>query len=349
MANEITIIEGGYVRDILAQPDALSETLAGLECSEALDAAAQRLRGGGFDRIVLTAMGGSYWALQPLHLDLLRSGYPSLLLETSELIHYTPGVLDSNTLLIVNSQSGRSVEMLRMLGMKDRACVTIAVTNTADSPLAQQADAVLETRAGVEYTVSCKTWVAALMALKWLADALGGRSLERSKEELAAAAPAVAGYLGGWRNHVREAVAQLEGVRNYFLLGRGPSMAAVGTGGLITKESARIHSEGMSAAAFRHGPFEMIDGGLYALVFEGDPVTAPLNRKLAEDIVRAGGRSAVVGEATNLDVFRLPKVAQSVRPIMEILTVEMITLAFGAMAGREAGKFERATKVTSEE
>ena len=349
MKNEPTIIEGGYLRDILEQPLALKVTLAGLECPAALEGAAKRLRDCGFERIVLTAMGGSYWALQPLHLDLLQGGYPSLLIETSELIHYTPALLDSKTLVIANSQSGHSVEMRRLLEMKRPDCFTIAVTNTPDSPLAQRSDILLETRAGSEHTVSCKTWVTALMALKWLADALNGRSLERSQEELATAAPAVAGYLSGWRGHVQEAIAQLEGVRNYFLLGRGRSMAAVGTGGLITKEAAHIHSEGMSAAAFRHGPFEMIDGGFFALVFEGDASTASLNRRLAEDIVRAGGRAAVVGEAADFDVFRLPKVAESVRPIVEILPVEMVTLAFGAIAGREAGKFERATKITSEE
>jgi glutamine---fructose-6-phosphate transaminase (isomerizing) len=38
-----------------------------------------------------------------------------------------------------------------------------------------------------------------------------------------------------------------------------------------------------------------------------------------------------------------------VRPVLEILPVEMITLALGAMAGRETGKFDRATKVTTTE
>jgi len=35
-----------------------------------------------------------------------------------------------------------------------------------------------------------------------------------------------------------------------------------------------------------------------------------------------------------------------VQPILEILPVQMITIALAALANREAGKFERATKVT---
>jgi glucosamine--fructose-6-phosphate aminotransferase (isomerizing) len=349
MTNTNPIIEGGYLRDILAQPEALANTLAGLAGSAALDDAAGRLAAGRFDRIVLTAMGGSYWALQPLHLDFMRCGRAALWLETSELIHSIPSLLDSRTLAIVVSQSGRSVEILRLMERKRSGCFTVAVTNTPDSPLALQADAVIATRAGAEFTVSCKTYVATLMALQWLADRLAGRDPGQGREALSQAAQAASAYLAGWRNHVAEAVTGLTGIRHLFLLGRGSSLAAAGTGGLITKESAHFHAEGMSAAAFRHGPFEMIDAGLYALIFAGDPETAPLNRRLAQDILRAGGRAAVAGEDADPGFCRLPAVPASVRPIVEILPVEMITLALGALAGREAGRFERATKITTEE
>ncbi|MBZ5582019.1 MAG: SIS domain-containing protein [Acidobacteriia bacterium] len=349
MTNSNSIIEGGYLRDILAQPEALRDTLAALAGSAALERTAERFESGGFERIVLTGMGGSYWALHPLHLDLLRQGRAALLIETSELIHCLPSLLDSGTLVIAASQSGRSAEILRMMEVKPPDCCMLAVTNTPDSPLALQADAVVATRAGAEFTVSCKTYVTALMALKWLADLLAGRRLRQSRDELAQAAPAVEGYLGSWRDHVRSAASELTGVRRLFFLGRGSSLAAAGTGGLITKESAHFHAEGMSAAAFRHGPLEMIDAALYALVFAGDPATAPLNRRLAQEIIRAGGHAAVTGEDAEPGVFRLPKVHPSVRPIVEILPVQMMTVALGALAGREAGRFERATKVTADE
>jgi glutamine---fructose-6-phosphate transaminase (isomerizing) len=47
--------------------------------------------------------------------------------------------------------------------------------------------------------------------------------------------------------------------------------------------------------------------------------------------------------------LRLPKHSTAARPILEILPVQMITLALAALAGREAGKFERATKITTTE
>jgi glucosamine--fructose-6-phosphate aminotransferase (isomerizing) len=42
-------------------------------------------------------------------------------------------------------------------------------------------------------------------------------------------------------------------------------------------------------------------------------------------------------------------VARIAGPIAEILPIQMITLALAALAGREPGKFVRATKVTAVE
>jgi len=268
-----------------------------------------------------------------------------VLMETSELIHYLPLALDAKTLLIAASQSGRSVEMVRALDVKQPDCFTLAITNTAEAPLARRANAVVPTHAGEEFTVSCKTYVATLMAVAWLGNVLAARS----NGELAQAAPAVSAYLSDWRRHVGSTAEALGGARHFFYLGRGDSLAAAGTAGLITKESTHVHAEGMSAAAFRHGPVEMVDGAVFALVFAGDPATAALNARLVEDIRRAGGRAVLAGEDAEAGAFRLPRVPAVVRPMVEILPVEMITLALAAAHGREAGRFERATKVTETE
>ena len=57
----------------------------------------------------------------------------------------------------------------------------------------------------------------------------------------------------------------------------------------------------------------------------------------------------MIGERSELETFRLPEHDPAIRPILEILPVQMITIALAALAGREAGKFERATKITKTE
>ena len=109
--------------------------------------------------------------------------------------------------------------------------------NTPGSPLAEQADATILSAAGEEFSVSCKTYLAALMALQWLGDIVCERDSLRTRQELEAASQAVRNYLVHWKAYVQDLAQMLDGTRNLFLVGRGPSLAAVGTGALTIKES----------------------------------------------------------------------------------------------------------------
>ena len=134
-----------------------------------------------------------------------------------------------------------------------------------------------------------------------------------------------------------------------FLVGRGPSLAAVGTGALVIKESDHFPAEGMSSAAFRHGPLEMLDNHNFVVVFTGERRTRKLNLKLWQNIRDRTGRTELLGDDSEFRPFRLPRVPASLRPILEILPVQMVTLALAALDGREAGRFTYATKVTTTE
>jgi glucosamine--fructose-6-phosphate aminotransferase (isomerizing) len=346
---DYSLLEGEYLRDLLAQPHALASTLLGLEISTELRQIQERLALGEYRQVVLTGMGSSFHALHGLEMELQNSGYIAFSIETSELIYYHLVLLQTKTLVIAVSQSGQSAELVRLLEENHGRATLIAVSNTPESPLTLQADATVLTDAGQEFSVSCKTYVAALMALAWLGDVLCGKDLVQSKADLDRAGPLSEEYLLGWREHVRGFVQTLQGVRTCFLTGRGTSLSAVGTGALITKEAARFPSEGLSSAAFRHGPLEIAGDDSYVLVFEGDPGTSALNASLRNCVIAQGGRSGLAGVHSATAMLRLPATPASVRPILEILPVQMMTLALAAIAGRRPGIFERASKITSVE
>ncbi len=344
MPVDLSVLQGAYLSDLLVQPTAVADTVAALRTLGALP-----LRALACERIVLTGMGSSLHAQHPLQLRLIASGRVALMVETAELIHTQSQLLDNRTLVVAVSQSGRSAEIVQLLDLVD-SCVSrpfvVGVTNTDDSPLARRSDSVVLMQAGAEFSVSCKTYLATLVALEWLGGALCGDDLAAILGELDCAAPAVEAYLKEWPRHVWQLTGDLVDLHHLFLTGRGASLAAVGTGALILKESTRFHAEGMSAPAFRHGPLEMVGAGLFALVFAGEAATAPLNRALVRDIRAAGGRAALVSDDAPAGVFRLPSVPARLRPVCEMLPVQMLSLALAAMAGREPGRFERATKVT---
>ena len=349
MSADFPVIEGEYLRDILDQPRALENTLVGLEVSKELSQLASRVQKGRFKAVVLTGMGSSFHALHPFYLELIDAGLNAVMVETSELIHYQSRLFDPKNLMVAVSQSGRSAEVVRLIQKNRGRSPIIGVTNTPDSPLARRSAACVMTRAGKEFSVSCKTYLASLMGLRWLADVICGRDLRRSRRELQSAPESVKSYLGKWKEHVQQLGERLRNVRQLFVVGRGSSLAAAGTGALIIKEADHFPAEGMSSAAFRHGPFEMIGNETFVAIFGGDRKTRDLNRGLFLDIRNNRGQAELIAQDSEFAPFALPEVPGSVLPIIEVLPAQMITIALAALAGREAGRFSHCAKVTTKE
>jgi glucosamine--fructose-6-phosphate aminotransferase (isomerizing) len=343
----LDVVQGRYLADLLDQPRALRDTWEGLRQAAVLESIAGSCNTDRFQRIVLTGMGSSYFGLHPLSMELAKRGWTPLMLETSELIHYYPHLLTPATLVVAVSQSGKSIETVRMLELNARRAKIIAVTNHAQNPLAQQADFVVLTAAGEEFSVSCKTYVSAQIALGVLGAALCRLDTDQCLREFEGAAHSVAQYLQNWTAHVQECADLLHDARDLFLVGRGCSLAAVGAGALIVKESARFHAEGMSSAAFRHGPFEMLHAGVFVGIFAGAEKTFALNEGLLHDVLRTPARAMFFAQDSKTSFCRLPKVPDAMRPIVEILPVQMVTLALAAFANHEPGRFEWLTKVTA--
>jgi glucosamine--fructose-6-phosphate aminotransferase (isomerizing) len=205
------------------------------------------------------------------------------------------------------------------------------------------------TQCGEEFSVSAKTYLGTLVALEILAGAWSGKAAGALYAELQAGPDLVASYLVQWREHVQSLAAEMEKIRQLFIVGRGLSLASCGTGALITKESTRMPAEAMSSAAFRHGPMEMAGPETMVLVLEGEARMHALNSKLVRDVHENGGRAELIGPGAKIAALRIPGKLTRLLPILEILPIQMLTLALAANAGFEAGNFVHATKVTTEE
>ena len=349
MPRDVSVIEGKYFHDLLDQPVALEKTLEQLQSSAQTKKLISQLRKGKFDSIVLTGMGSSFHGLHPLLLQLTQAGFSAVQVETSELIYYRDVLLNRKSLIVAVSQSGQSAEMIRLLKQNRRRAPIIAVTNTPDSPLAKHSEAVILTDAGTEFSVSCKTYVSALMALRFLGNEMCGTPQARTRRELRAVVPQVRAYLSRWKEHVESIVPKISHVRHLFLTGRGPSLAAVGTGALIVKESTQFPAEGLSSAAFRHGPFEMLGPESLLLIFSGDAKTRNLNERLFNEARQREGYVELVSTKKSKSAFSLPQTSPGTLPILEILPVQMLTLALSVVAGKTPGQFRFATKITTTE
>ena len=94
-----------YISDLLAQPSALRGLLTNYPRLILKDID-EHLRGGKFDRIIITGMGSSYNSAYPAVIRLCNQSIPVQFINAAELMHYLRGAIGARSLLWMNSQSG---------------------------------------------------------------------------------------------------------------------------------------------------------------------------------------------------------------------------------------------------
>jgi glucosamine--fructose-6-phosphate aminotransferase (isomerizing) len=341
-----------YITDLLAQPSALRDLLRKYPRG-ALEKLHQDLKSGKFERILVTVMGSSLNAAYPGVIELCGQPVPVQYVNAAELLHFMDKMVGSRTLLWLNSQSGRSAELVHLLDhltIRTPASI-LGFVNDETSPMASHADVCLFIHAGPEATVSTKTYVNMLAANLLAAVQLTAGDLETALKDLLTAADAMETYLSEWQARIDGLDAVLDEFNQLFILGRGASMSAVWNGSLINKEAAKSSFEGMNSADFRHGPLELVSPGFAALIFAGSPLTSELNRNLGLEIISHGGRVLWVESTPDpeLPTLLMPKTSDLARPLAEILPLQMLTLVMARRKGLQAGRFRYVGKVTDRE
>jgi glucosamine--fructose-6-phosphate aminotransferase (isomerizing) len=339
-----------YIHDILTQPTAL-RFLADQVSLDSLVALKQRIEDGEFDRIVLSGMGASYYAAYPAYLQLAVLPIPVMVVNAAELVNYLPGLTGPRTLLWLNSQSGRSAELLHLVEklVKTPVAAVVACVNDPESPLAKGADYCFPIYAGEESTVSVKTYTNMLAVNLMVALVLTGKSeIPQLKLDLLETADKMQAILDNHRDNQEWLAKAIENIETLFFLGRGASMAAVWTGSLINKEAARCSFEGMNAADFRHGPLEMVRAGVGTFIFAGDLTSYALNRQLGVEIQQHGGSVIWLDAEQNPDLstFLLPDVPELFRPLVEVIPMQLLTLIMAEKKGIAPGVFHIVGKIT---
>ncbi len=345
-----------YVQDILSQPASLQDALTQFDAAS-LKPLAATLQNGGFDRILLTGMGASLQAAYPAWLTLTRAGLPAWWVDTAELIHHAPKLVNSKTLYWIFSQSGRSAEIVSALdfGRLPRPAALLATVNDLESPLARAAAnfgrpaALTPIYAVVEQTVSTRTYVNSLAVGQLAAVALMEGDVSAVRSALQETAAAMQAYLNGWEMHLQRLREWLGFPKCLVLLGRGPSLASVYTGALVLGEAAKYCAFPFQAGEFRHGPLELAGRDLSALVFAGAPETRHLNARLLKDLRGYQAAAFWVGAEAQEWHIEIPHTPPWGLPLVEILPVQLLSIHLAEQIGVQPGRFFRSGKVTLSE
>ncbi len=343
-----------FLLEIYSQPDVIIDTAISVRQQlDGLEPLLDRFRRGEFEQLVFTGMGSSLSCVYPSLLR-LTTRYASVhVIEAAELLYAHAALMTSKTLLVMISQSGRSAEIPRLLDSAAQHQMTVlGITNTPDSPLQRRSSATLLMRAGTEATVSTKTYTCTLALLHLLTSALLQEPFDEAVESIVAAAEGIRGVMESWHAQMTVLTAAWVDVPFLEFLGRGFSLASASTAALISKESIKMPTESMNAGQFRHGPIELVDNRFAGILFLGE-ATSKLNLELARDIVRYGGRLALVSRADaavpGTEWIALPDCPPALLPLVEIIPVQLFCAEMSVRHGFEAGHFRYIGKVTLQE
>lgn len=350
-----------FLTEIGGQPEAIrraARAVAGQ--AERLQALADGRPDGA---LVLTGMGSSYDACHVAVTVLAEAGVLATLVNAAELLHFRTATLDARTVLVAVSQSGHSVEVVRLLERlaerPDRPFV-VAITNGLDNPLAIGADVALDTAAGDEMGPSTMTFAASLVALDAVArvlaagataDIAGIVAQVRADAEGAAAAAEI---LLADRATVTATMVDWLGDRpNLVILGRGVAWAAAEMAALTIKEVAGTPAEALVAADFRHGPLELVDADLAVAFLALEPATDAIDRSFAAELADGPAVVVVVGDdgaaVAGAGAVAIGRVDRRLAPAVAMIPFQLLARELAIGRGRRPGEFSVASKVTTRE
>ncbi|RWL97937.1 MAG: SIS domain-containing protein [Mesorhizobium sp.] len=191
------------------------------------------------------------------------------------------------------SQSGKSPDIVAMAETaRAGGALTVAITNTADSPLARASDYAIDILAGPERSVAAtKTFVnSAVAGLALMAHATDDKPLLKA--------------LAGLPAHFEKAIAcdwmalagALEDPQSLFILGRGPSFAIASEAALKFKETCAMHAEAYSAAEVMHGPLALVGPGFPVLALAARDASEPSVAEAADSLTVKGAAAFVTSD-----------------------------------------------------
>ncbi len=266
-------------------------------------------------------------------------------------LYRRPPRLDGS-LVVGISQSGQSPDIVSVVKEgRAQGALTLAITNEPASPLASEAELVLETLAGPELAVAAtKTYTAQLFAIALLGAISKGDPQALGELERV---PDLVRQTLLLDDAIRASVERFRGMEHCVVLGRGFNYATAHEWALKLKELTYVVAEPYSSADFQHGPVAIVSDGFPVLaVAPGGAVFANVLALLqtlaaehrAELLVVSNRNRALELAQTPI---RLPEeLPEWLSPLVAIVPAQLFCYHLTRAMGHDTEKPRRLNKVT---
>lgn len=256
-----------------------------------------------------------------------------------------------DALVVAISQSGMSPDIISVVEEgKKQGCLTLAITNDPDSPLANTADLMIDIQAGAEKAVAAtKTYTSELMVIAMLSVALEG---DVDAWEQLDKVPALAEEVLKHDASIQRMSERFRYMRECVVLGRGFNYSTAFEWALKLKELTYVVAEPYSSADFQHGPIALVEGGFPVLavapqgkVFDTmHSMLAKLRNEHAAELVVISNAKEALKLAQS--PIALPEMPEWVSPIIGILPAQLFAWHLTQVKGYDPEKPRTITKVT---
>ena len=296
--------KGGYAhfmfKEIMEQPEAVRKTVSprikdGRVCFEELSLSEEYIKG--LKKIFIVACGSSYHVGVVVKYNLERLLRRPVDVMLASEFRYADPLVDQDTLVIVISQSGETLDTMAALReAKKLGARILSVVNVVGSSIARESDDVLYTWAGPEIAVATtKAYSTQLVLLDMLglyfADVLGsvsGEEYVRIVEELQALPVKMEKVLEN-TEEIKYLASRYFNHSSVFYIGRNLDYALGLEGSLKLKEISYIHSEAYASGELKHGTISLIEDGTLVVALG---TYTPLFDKALSNIIEVKARGA---------------------------------------------------------
>ncbi len=342
------------LKEIYEQPQAITNTVSGRVNPESgvVDLPELNLTDAelaDIDRIVFVACGTSWHSALVAKYWIEKYAHIPVEVDIASEFRYRHLLLNERVLTITLSQSGETADTLAGLRIaKDLGSKVITICNVVGSTMTREADGTIYTHAGPEIGVaSTKAFTSQLAALFLLTLYLGQKRKTITKEEslqfgkdLIDISGVIDKELGRIQDDINILIETYYDSRDFLFIGRGANFPIALEGALKLKEISYIHAEGYASGELKHGPIALIDKDMpiLGLVPQDDVYQKSISN--VEEIKARQGRIILIGtegdshlKSITDDVIYLPKVPDSMNPIMYTIPAQLLSYAIATRRG----------------
>jgi glucosamine--fructose-6-phosphate aminotransferase (isomerizing) len=246
------------IEEIREQPEVAARLLA--EAGPEVAAICETIKAADPSHVVIAARGTSDHAAIYAQYAMGVLGGISVGLATPSVHSLYGAAPDYGRALVIGiSQSGASPDVVGVIrAARSQGALTLAITNTPGSDMAEAAEHHIALRAGPERAVAAtKTYTATLLVLAMISAGLSDNAVEA---DLAKVPDALAAALD-LEGEAKRIAADQAGLDRCVVLGRGYHYATAREWSLKLKELAYVLADPYSSADFIHGPLALIEAG----------------------------------------------------------------------------------------